>query len=201
MHISIFSQHNYIYFLLCVLQHYMFRPSVWAIIRCVWRLSHTIAWRRGDGVCWRGDISLCGFTYYVMHYVILVLILLMITVARGVPCFYLYDKTAYSRNISTILGRPCLYRSALYWNWYHCAYACVLVQGCGVNSLALWNNTGVRCLNELSAILWRQRFCIIPHNVNDTAQNRAKNPWNNSTNKSQAPEDGCINIRNMLSIK
>jgi len=26
------------------------------------------------------------------------------------------------------------------------------------------------------------------------------NPWNNSTNKSQAPEDGCINIRNMLSI-
>jgi len=27
------------------------------------------------------------------------------------------------------------------------------------------------------------------------------NPWNNSSNKSQAPEDGCINIRNMLSIK
>jgi len=27
------------------------------------------------------------------------------------------------------------------------------------------------------------------------------NPWNNSTNKSQVPEDGCINIRNMLSIK
>jgi len=27
------------------------------------------------------------------------------------------------------------------------------------------------------------------------------NPWNNSTNMSQAPEDGCINIRNMLSIK
>jgi len=27
------------------------------------------------------------------------------------------------------------------------------------------------------------------------------NAWNNSTNKSQAPEDGCINIRNMLSIK
>ena len=25
--------------------------------------------------------------------------------------------------------------------------------------------------------------------------------WNNLTNKSQAPEDGCINIRNMLSIK
>ena len=27
------------------------------------------------------------------------------------------------------------------------------------------------------------------------------NPWYNSTNKSQAPEDGCINIQNMLSIK
>jgi len=27
------------------------------------------------------------------------------------------------------------------------------------------------------------------------------NPWNISTNKSQAPEDGCINIRNILSIK
>ena len=27
------------------------------------------------------------------------------------------------------------------------------------------------------------------------------NPWNNSTNKSQVPEDECINIRNMMSIK
>jgi len=27
------------------------------------------------------------------------------------------------------------------------------------------------------------------------------NPGNNSTNKSQASEDGCVNIRNMLSIK
>ena len=27
------------------------------------------------------------------------------------------------------------------------------------------------------------------------------NPWNNSRNKSQAPEDGCINIRNKLIIK
>ena len=26
-------------------------------------------------------------------------------------------------------------------------------------------------------------------------------PWNNSTNKSQAPENGGINFRNMLSIK
>jgi hypothetical protein len=27
------------------------------------------------------------------------------------------------------------------------------------------------------------------------------NTWNNSTNKSQAPEDGCINTRNMLNMK
>ena len=27
------------------------------------------------------------------------------------------------------------------------------------------------------------------------------NPWNNSTNKSQAPEDWYINTRNMLSMK
>jgi len=67
-----------VYFLLCVFQHYMFRPSVWAIIRCVWRLSHTISWRRGRGVCVGGEISLCWFSYYVMHYVILVLILLML---------------------------------------------------------------------------------------------------------------------------
>jgi len=34
-----------------------------------------------------------------------------------------------------------------------------------------------------------------------SAQPERYNPWNNSTSKSQAPEDGCINIRNMLSIK
>ena len=40
------------------------------------------------------------------------------------------------------------------------------------------------------------------HNVTPThIEPKQYNPWNNSTNKSQAPEDGCINIRNMLSIK
>ena len=40
------------------------------------------------------------------------------------------------------------------------------------------------------------------HNVTPTHIEPVQyNPWNNSTNKSQAPEDGCINIRNMLSIK
>ena len=40
------------------------------------------------------------------------------------------------------------------------------------------------------------------HNVTPThIEPEQYNPWNNSTNKSQAPQDGCINIRNMLSIK
>jgi len=40
------------------------------------------------------------------------------------------------------------------------------------------------------------------HNVTPThIEPEQYNPWNNSTNKPQAPEDGCINIRNMLSIK
>ena len=40
------------------------------------------------------------------------------------------------------------------------------------------------------------------HNVTPThIEPEQYNTWSNSTNKSQAPEDGCINIRNMLSIK
>ena len=40
------------------------------------------------------------------------------------------------------------------------------------------------------------------HNVTPThIEPEQYNPWNNLTNKSQAPVDGCINIRNMLSIK
>jgi len=40
------------------------------------------------------------------------------------------------------------------------------------------------------------------HNVTPThIEPDQRNPRNNSTHKSQAPEDGCINIRNMLSSK
>ena len=40
------------------------------------------------------------------------------------------------------------------------------------------------------------------HNVTPThIEPDQCSPRNNSTHKSQAPEDGCINIRNMLSIK
>jgi len=40
------------------------------------------------------------------------------------------------------------------------------------------------------------------HNVTPTRiEPDQYNPWSNSARTSQAPEDGCINIRNMLSIK
>jgi len=40
------------------------------------------------------------------------------------------------------------------------------------------------------------------HNITPThIESEQYNPWNTWTNKSKAPEDGCINIRNMLSIK
>ena len=61
-----------------------------------------------------GEISLCGFSYYVMHYVILVLVLLMLRWHKVFRASAYMMKTAYSRNICTLLNRPCLYRSALY---------------------------------------------------------------------------------------
>ena len=39
-----------------------------------------------------------------------------------------------------------------------------------------------------------------PQRNTNTHRKDQYNPWNNSAHKSQAPEDGCINIRNMLSI-
>jgi len=40
------------------------------------------------------------------------------------------------------------------------------------------------------------------HNITSTRiESEQLNPWSNSTNKLQVPEDGCINIRNMFSIK
>jgi len=65
---------------------------------------------------------------------------------------------------------------------------CVLVLRCG-----------------LAEVVWYPYAGFQPkpnHNVTPThIEPEQYNPWNNSTNKSQAPEDGCINIRNMLSIK
>ena len=45
-------------------------------------------------------------------------------------------------------------------------------------------------------------LCRLKHTVTPThIEPEQYNPWNNSTNKLQAPEDGCTNTRNMLSIK
>ena len=66
----------------------------------------------------------------------------------------------------------------------------------------------VRCVLELrcglAVVVWYPVTTPTQpnHNVTPThTEPDQYNPWNNSTNKSQAPEDGCINIRNMLSIK
>ena len=50
---------------------------------------------------------------------------------------------------------------------------------------------------------WMQAEALVPnHTVTPThIEPEQYNKWNNSTKKSQAPEDGCINIWNMLSIK
>ena len=72
---------------------------------------------------------------------------------------------------------------------------CVLVLRCGLAGVVWYPDAG---WSSASA-------CIrIPHHHNVTPTHivpEQYNPWNNSTNKSQALEDGCINIRNMLSIK
>ena len=56
---------------------------------------------------------------------------------------------------------------------------------------------------ELCAEFFRGLYWSQPnHNVTPTLiEPDQYNPWKNSANNLQAPEDGCINIRNMLSIK
>jgi len=72
---------------------------------------------------------------------------------------------------------------------------CVLVLRCGLAGVVWYPYAG-----------WSLRKDTTPrqpnHKVTPTyIEPEQYNPWNNSTNKSQAPEDGCTNIRNMLSIK
>ena len=64
---------------------------------------------------------------------------------------------------------------------------CVLVLRCG--------SAGVVCYPDTTPP--QPNHTVTPTRI----EQEQYNPWNNSTNKSQAPEDGCINIRNMLSIK
>jgi len=72
MYISIFSQHNYILSYMCY-NTTCFGPLCGPSSGVSRGISHTIVWRGGG---WGPEISLCGYSYYVMNYVILVLTLL-----------------------------------------------------------------------------------------------------------------------------
>ena len=68
---------------------------------------------------------------------------------------------------------------------------CVLVLRCGLAGVVWYPYAG-----------WGTSASQLNHNVTPThIEPEQYNPWNNSTHKSQAPEDGRINIRNMLSIE
>jgi hypothetical protein len=57
------------------------------------------------------------------------------------------------------------------------------------------SNVSTSILRSLRLICWVISWVVLH------IEPEQYNPWNNSTNKSQAHEDGCTNIRNMLSIK
>ena len=63
----------------------------------------------------------------------------------------------------------------------------------------------VRCVLVLRCGLAGVVWCGIQMQAEDVTPTHIEpeqyNPWNNSSNKSQAPEDGCINKRIMLSSK
>jgi len=72
---------------------------------------------------------------------------------------------------------------------------CVLVLRCGLAGVVWYPYAGLHLHMDTTPPQPN-------HNVTPThIEPEQYNPWNNSTNKSQAPEDGCINIWNMLSIK
>jgi len=65
------------------------------------------------------------------------------------------------------------------------------------------------CAELLHGLYWPVRIAVfaLARLLNKRANAKTSiltdqyNPCNNSAHKSQAPEDGCINVRNMLSIK
>ena len=72
---------------------------------------------------------------------------------------------------------------------------CVLVLRCGLAVVVSYPYAGLSLCTDTTPPQPN-------HNVTPThIEPEQYNPWNNSKNKSQAPEDGCINIRNMMSIK
>ena len=76
--------------------------------------------------------------------------------------------------------------------------------GLSINNNNLSWKTHIECIkSKLSCSLHKDTTPPQPnHTVTPThIEPEQYNPRNNSTNKSQAPEDGCTNIRNMLSSK
>jgi len=57
---------------------------------------------------------------------------------------------------------------------------------------------GVMCL---VALLHSPLYIIIYTNAKNLHLYRTHNQYGDTTEKSQAPDDGCINVRNMLSIE
>ena len=112
----------------------------------------------------------------------------------GVTCFIISLFNAqYVSDVSTSILRGlrliCWVISWVVLLWFNVCwcYAVVWLGWCGVRMQA----------EELVLTTPPQpNHSVTPKRI----EPKQYNPWNNSTNKSQAPEDGCINIRNMSSI-
>jgi len=72
---------------------------------------------------------------------------------------------------------------------------CVLVLRCGLAGVVWYPDADFSLHKDTTPP--QPNHTVIPTHIEPNQYNT----WNNSTNKSQAPEDGCTNIRNMLSIK
>ena len=115
--------------------------------------------------------------------------------------------------------------SYVYWNMHH-LYSSIKIDQLDVTCFIISlftaqhvSNVSTSIFRSLRLISWVMSwvewypdagFSLHPdttptqpnHNVTPThIVPEQYNPWNDSTNESQAPEDRCINIRNMLSIK
>ena len=115
----------------------------------------------------------------------------------------------------------CLCESYVYWTVHHLDswikrdqldVTCFFISLFNAQHVSDVNTSIIRSLRLICWVIsWvSSGFSLHPdttppqpnHNVTPThIVPEQYNPWHNSTNKSQALEDGCINIRNMLSIK
>ena len=72
---------------------------------------------------------------------------------------------------------------------------CVLVLRCGLAGVVWYPDAGFSL--HLDTTPPQPNHNVTPTHIVPEQYS----PWHNSTNKSQAPVDGCINIRNMLRSK